>query len=45
VPATLADIAPAAARELPPLTGLRWGEPDAGALRRLMRCGRRRRRA
>jgi glycosyltransferase involved in cell wall biosynthesis len=38
VPAGVADIAPTAARELPPLTGLRWGEPDAGALRRLMRA-------
>ena len=38
VPATATDIPMAAARELPALTGLRWGEPDVGALRHLMRA-------
>jgi glycosyltransferase involved in cell wall biosynthesis len=38
VPATAADVPLAAARELPPLTGLRWAEPDVAELRRLMRA-------
>lgn len=37
VPAAPSEIAPVAAREVPALTGLRWGEPDVGALRALMR--------
>ncbi len=38
LPATPADVPDAAARELAPLAGLRWAEPDVAQLRRLMRA-------
>ena len=38
VPVLVTDVSPAAAREAPALTGLRWGEPDVAMLRRHMRA-------